>query len=439
MSETEIKWTVNQELHPSIDYSEDFGLLLGIFVQGNRESKVILTRNHEFNVDFSVVEIKGEESKVRILKKVQYVPQDESWVLDFVNAFRTRKNKLYSVEELRKKVSSDILGALRLFYYHEDPRVYPLIACWAIGTYLYVIFDHFPILVLQGERESGKTTLLELLKHIVRCPIGRSLALREAPLFRTAESLRPTFLFDVQKISERPDLLDLCEACTEPGGYVSRCTGEKQEPKFYHCYTPVALAVREEVPFLPKAIQIITTKPPPHLQRTYTERRLYITKSPGLSELRQNLILCTLEYCEEVKAAYSSVEQTNKLYGRSFDYWRPLLAICKVFLPEKFAELLSFAEEYALKNSPSDFMVEVENEVLRHVLTLTDETPCGDYLKNITDAVSLKFPGFRVSWQKVKSALINLGIVRRFYNKPEGVFVYLDKAKIEDKAKQRFQ
>lgn len=426
-------------VHPSVDYSDQLGYTLGLSI-ARKNSKLILTCNHVFDVKFGVFNLVEGETNLGILKQVQPMAVNRNYLLDTLKVVRLKKSKRFSTEDLLKSIRLELIaGKVSHYWYHEDGRWHIAVACWAIGTFLHVLFVHYPILNLQGERESGKSTLQFLLSYLVRSPTGRTAVLREAPLFRTIESLRPTFFIDVQQVVSRPDLMDLCETCTEVGGSVPRCVGENHKVKYFEVYTPVCLATRVDIPFGSKAIRIITTKPPIELHREYTKRRNKIPRDSELSELRQSIMLCCFDYAKEVKAVYDTLEQTEKLYGRLFDYWRPLLAVCKVFFPNRYDELLSLAEDYALLYSPSDFMIEVENEVLRFALTIIGREPCGAYLKEITKTVDSKFPNLKISWQRVKSAMSNLGIVNRFYSKRGGMYVYFNKEKIEVKTLERFK
>ena len=116
-------------------------------------------------------------------------------------------------------------------------------------------------------------------------------------------------------------------------------------------------------------------------------------------------------------------------------FWR----FARYFPPKNFPSLLALAEEYALAFSPTDQLIEIESEVLRYVR----QEVCGNgqpglYLKGVTNHVAAAFPTIKIGWQKVRSALINLRIVNRFYTKKDGVYVYFKRQKVEEKAEERF-
>ena len=424
------------EIHPLIDYHPEVGYSIGAFV-GDKKTKLIFVSNSLFKTDLDFLEVKGDNLKIVYLKNIQNINPDRKYTYNLLDVFKKVKSEIKFTKEARFELVQKLLEKSHYYWYHEDPRQHILVICWAIGTHLYPLFTHYPILHFQGERESGKSTIQLLLSTLVRCPTGRNVSLREAPLFRTIEALRPTFLIDVTSIRERTDIIDLCEACTEIGSVVRRCEGESHKVVDYHTYTPVCLATREEVGFEPKCIRILTAKAP---TKAFTKRRKMILSDEELYQLREEIILACLYSWKEVLETYQNLEQTEKLYGRMFDYFSPLLAICKVFAPEYYNDLLSLAEEYALTFSPSDYMVEIENEVLRYLYDkVCDTEVSGIYLKEITNYLNLVFPNLKIGWQKVKSALNNLRVVNRFYHKKDGVFVYLRKDRILEKAKERFE
>jgi len=420
------------ELHPAVDFHPEVGLILGLSLESKKEKLILGLETWKEDQTRLQGNLSQFPQKIR-LKETRNLRSSRKYVVDFLEAFITLQKDGETQKETRNELFQELVKKIAYYWWHQDERWYITVACWVIGTYCYPMFTHFPILHLQGERESGKTTLENLLYELVRDPTPRGIAMREAPLFRTIEALRPTILADVQNVSSRPDLVDICECCTEPGSSVRRCIGETHRVVDFDVFTPVCLATREDTPFEPKCIRIITTRPPSDIHRLYTKRRLWIRNDPELRELRKSIILTVLRDWEFIYEAYNEVEQTEKLYGRVFDYWRPLLAICKAFDPSRYEQLLGLAEEYALMNSIGDLMVEVENAVLR---VLADNPSGSIYLKTLTEMVDNEIPGIRISWQRVKSALANLGVVKTTRSRRDGLVIYLDMDRVKSKAKE---
>jgi len=422
------------EIHPLIDFHPAVGFVIGTFLR-SKQGKLILLSDQPVLTQRNEIELE-ETQRIKIkLRQLRNLDDSGGFCFDMASAIREALEKPELTKEGRREIFQKLLEKALYYWYHSDARWHTLLASWVIGTHCYVLFNYFPILHLQGERESGKTTAQELLRRLARNATPRNVAMREAPLFRTIEDNRPTFFIDVTKLSDRPDVVDICEACTERGGTVKRCVEDSNVVVNFNVYTPVCLATRVETGFEAKCIRIITKKPDAATLRLYSRRRREMEYDAELDELKREVLLSVINSWREVKEAYDEIEQTDKLYGRIFDYWRPFLAICKVYAPDRYDELLSLAEDYALMHSEIDLISEIEDEVLRY---LSDNPSDKILLKDLTTYVAAKFPHQKITWQRVRSAVSNLGVATKYYNSKEGLTIYIDKAKVGEKAKERF-
>jgi len=311
-----------------------------------------------------------------------------------------------------------------------------MIACWILGSYMFPLFTFYPILHLQGVRESGKSTLLEVIRKLAWNPTGREVALREADLFRTIEGSRVTYLADVTTMrAKQPgiiDVIDVYETGSEQGGSVRRCDPETHEPRDYKTYSPKAIATREEVPFEAKCLRIITQQAE---ERVYTKRRVELLHDPEFPTMIGDIIHCCLQVSRRVLEAYDSMEQTDKLMGRRFDYWRPILAVCKVFSPGRFDKLLKLAEEDAERQEAGDLMTEVEDCVIS-ILLKEQGGSVAKLLKDLTKEVQDRISWVK-SWHPVKSAIRNLGVAKQSYQTGQGVTYRFDLELVRRIAKKR--
>jgi len=130
------------------------------------------------------------------------------------------------------------------------------------------------------------------------------------------------------------------------------------------------------------------------------------------------------------------MQPTEKLYGRMFNYWAPLLAICKVFAEDKFKELLALAEEYASTETVEDTLTEVENGILTVFLSMEGETATIT-LKELTGKVKEAVPWVE-TWHVVKSALENLHVVKQKYRTANGLTFRINLELAHRKARERF-
>jgi len=329
-----------------------------------------------------------------------------------------------------------VLQKVSYYWYHSDSRVYTLVACWIIGTYFHPIFVFYPALNPQGQRETGKSTLLELLRRMCWNPTAREVALRGADLFRTIQDSRVTYIADVTKLDRKSktysEVIDIYETGTEKGGRVRRIDKETGEPIEYQTYGPKAIATQYELPFTAKCIRLITEKA---ANIEYSKRRQKLDFDPEWPKIVNLLLKAAIKYWPKVVEVYEQVEQTDKLTGRAFNYWAPLLAICKIFAPQRYDDLVRLAEEMAELQEKGDRLSEVEDAILALLLEYQGETAI-ILLKELTEKVQSIVPWVK-NWYIVKSALDNLGIVKRRYESRQGVSyqIALDRAKKKAEAK----
>jgi hypothetical protein len=93
------------------------------------------------------------------------------------------------------EIADDLLGLFRRFIAAPD-AVLQILAIWALHTHCFLAFSFTPYLVAtSAEKHSGKTTVLSVLKAVVRKPL-KTASISPAALARVAEQDRPTALID---------------------------------------------------------------------------------------------------------------------------------------------------------------------------------------------------------------------------------------------------
>lgn len=329
-----------------------------------------------------------------------------------------------------------LLHKVSYYWYHSDDRFYVGIACWTLATYLHRLFGCFPILHFQGERESGKSTAIHVLHNFAWNPTSPEASLRSADLFRTIEGSRPTYLVDITKFQDRgadiQDVIDVFELGYERNGVVRRCDKDTLEPTEWRICCPKAVASRYDLPFENKAIRIITDRPPKNLEKIYTERHTQLLRGdPDVKTIIGDILRCCLNVWNEILQVHEQLTQTDKLYGRRFEIWSPLLAVCKVFAPDKFGDLLALAEKDAEEQEVTDRIAEVE-ECLLSVLQKSKTW----LLKDLTIEIQERVPWVK-SWHIVKSALTNLGVSKGEYQASRGKTYKIDLERVKEKAQNR--
>lgn len=422
-------------VHPLMDYHPDMGLTIGALL-GESSQALIFMAEKAFTAEFETPLLEeGFAHSVSVTKPkwAELTPNLKRQMLILAGDFL--KDKQIDFPS-KNEVFQKVLEKASYYYWHSDKRWLVLITCWTIGTYFHTIFVFFPALCLQGERATGKTTLLEVLRKIAWNATGREVALREADLFRTIQDSRVTYLADITKLNPRSstyqDVVDVFETGTEKGGCVRRIDKDTEKPMSWKTFGPKAIATRYELAFLPKTIRIITEKME---DPVYSERRAEIEFDEEFSEIVGCIIKATIKYWPEVVEAYKSMKQTEKLRGRPFNYWSPVLAVCKVFASEHYDSLLELAEEEAEKAERGDLLSEVEECVLAILLAIEGKTTAM-LLKELTQKVQERVSWVK-SWHIVKSAIVNLGISKERYQTSEGLTYRFDLDRVKKKAETR--
>jgi len=425
-------------LHPLMDYHPQTGFSIGIFPLGNKKSLIFLAEK-PFVSNSETIQLREPNPTLIHVKRLRWVKLHGEHAYILLQQAREFFEKGKIEFPAKNEVFSKVLGEILYYWWHSDSRYYTLVTCWVIGTYFHRLFAFFPALNPQGQRQTGKTTLLDIITQCAWNPTGRETAVREADLFRTIEGTRGTYILDItmlDKNKDTRDVIDVIETGTEVGGRVRRIHSKTGKPMEFETYGPKAIATRYELPFVAKCIRIITEQAPNH---EYSKRRALIPFDKNWLHIKELLVKAAIKYWREVKDAYETLEQTDRLHGRAFNYWAPLLAVCKVFAPENFNDLLQLAEEHAEKGEKGDRLSEVENAVLAifFEVEMGKQKTATMLLKELTQKVQNIVPWVK-DWHIVVSALQNLGIIQKKYQTSKGVQyqISLEKARREAEARK---
>jgi hypothetical protein len=118
------------------------------------------------------------------------------------------------------------------------------VALWDLYTWNFEHATHSPFLRIGSPvPESGKTTLLRSVAHLVRRPLT-TVGISEAALYRSVEKWGPCLMIDeAENLVQNEFLLALVNSIWTRGCYVLRCIGEDKEPHPFPTFTPLALAM----------------------------------------------------------------------------------------------------------------------------------------------------------------------------------------------------
>jgi 5S rRNA maturation endonuclease (ribonuclease M5) len=219
----------------------------------------------------------------------------------------------------------------------KDPDCFSFIALWVMGTYIYRAFRYFPYLHLIGEKQSGKTLLMDVLAAIA---FNGELSANstEAVLFRDVQNNQPTlFLDEVERYrAEDRERYGSVMAVLKVGfcknGRVKRCGGrDKDKIHSFAVYSPKVLAGINEIDDVLRdrtirinMIRRLTTEP---VER-YRENKDTMDLQ---RQLRDELYQFGLLYGSEIARIYENslndIMGLEHLSNREYDIWCPIILL----------------------------------------------------------------------------------------------------------------
>jgi putative DNA primase/helicase len=198
-------------------------------------------------------------------------------------------------------------------------------ALWVLHTYLVSQFGVSPRLaIVSPEKGCGKTTLLDVLSHLVPRPLLAA-NISVAATFRILEMHQPTLLIDEADtfLKNNDELRGILNSGHRQNGSVIRIVGDDLEPRAFATYSACAIAK-------------IGNLPPTLADRSVTielRRRLPYEKIDGfrfdrtvrLDELARRASRWAIDGAGLIKGA--DPDMPSGVHNRAADNWRPLLAI----------------------------------------------------------------------------------------------------------------
>lgn len=253
----------------------------------------------------------------------------------------------------------------------QDQRTYSLFATWSLGTHIFDIFRSYPYLYLIGVKAGGKSKVLTMTSLFVKTPLFTA-GISPAALYRKIEKERPTVLMDeVESLSSESgdDLRLIAQAGYKRGGKVVRCVGKNFEPKDFEIYSPKAFA-SINVPN-----DIFESRCIPVIMRRTMNRKIANREIKTDDKFWGNYNVCCRGCIERVKdvvkEVYEKIED-DKLTGRDWELWKPLLSIVKVISDDTYNELREYALDIS-KQRKEDESDTIKISIVRCLLELADK------------------------------------------------------------------
>jgi DNA primase len=244
---------------------------------------------------------------------------------------------------------AEIRRTVKLYLDFTDERTYDFVTCWIIGTYLYILFSHYPYIHFTGPKASGKSQCLHVLQclcHNAKMAGSMTLAVQ----FRLIGALQPTILFDeMENLGQtlQTELHRMIKYGFEKNGpqvWRMENRDKKMEMRSWSVYCPRAFASIEGMEDVigSRSVQII-------MERSFDEeikKRTVNSEDSLWQQLRDQLFLVALTDGPRVKENYESIEKPPGIYfaGRDWDIFKGLLAVAHaVGDPGVYERMVTFA------------------------------------------------------------------------------------------------
>jgi putative DNA primase/helicase len=198
-------------------------------------------------------------------------------------------------------------------------------ALWAVHTYLLDALDITPRLaVTSPEPRCGKTTLLDVLSHVVMRPLATANT-TAAAIYRVVELARPTLLIDEGDtfLGGREELRGILNSGHRRGGAVLRTVGEDHEPRQFATYGACGISLIGRLPGT-----LADRSIPAALQRRRADEPIEpfrADRTSHLDTLARKSARWAADHAADIRAA--DPEMPTGLVNRAADNWRGLLAI----------------------------------------------------------------------------------------------------------------
>lgn len=234
---------------------------------------------------------------------------------------------------------AEISEYLKRFVILKDADCYSFLALWIMGTYIFRVFRYYPYIHLAGEKQSGKTLLMEIMSTIAfNGEISASAT--AAVLFRDVQSNQPTlFLDEVERLRTQDRerfgaVLEVLNTGYAKTGLVKRVGGKNFDTVHsFSTFSPKVFAGINGVHdvLADRAIPILMVR---RLAEESVER--YRETKVNLEthrRIRDELYVFALSYGPQIGEAYSSatdeIPGLEHLSNREYDIWSPIFAVAQ--------------------------------------------------------------------------------------------------------------
>lgn len=280
----------------------------------------------------------------------------QRWELKKLKKFIDGKTEKVNGVELLKSISNIYEKYISI----RSREWYSIYSIWDIGTYMYPIFEAYPLIENRGIPGTAKSKSMDVSSFITFNGGQLMVNPSESTLFRETEEVRGTGYIDeaeklwvfnkATKQMEGDTRTELINASYTKSAKVPRQEkiGNKFITKWYSPYSPKQLSsinglygATEQ-----RAITRICTKSSNDDKRGETEP-LEDINLPIWSEIRDKCYRYALENEKEIRKIYISFDSSCGLRRRDLQIWKPLLSIAKHISEDVYQNILTYAINFS--------------------------------------------------------------------------------------------
>jgi hypothetical protein len=295
------------------------------------------------------------------------------WSRQSLKAFLSARTRPPTPAEVYEAITE----YLKRFVYHDDPRALSLLVLFTMASYLHSLFEALPLLLITGERATGKTRLVELLSELGFNGQLRG-SLTPAALARHVQRDQPLLCLDEAEdlgpSRRHQEIFRLLRAMYRRSGSREVC-GAGGTSAVFNLFCPVILinimgvddALRDRI------IEIQSTPRAGSVDRF----RLHEQRDT-LQGLRDKLYHFACAYVGEVYEDYHTCPQVAVISDRTEELWLPIFTLATVIdttadAPGLFDEMVRFCRELHQKKAEQEQYAARDTKIIAGVYCFLSE------------------------------------------------------------------
>lgn len=326
-----------------------------------KSSPCLITSDRKLH-EFSLA--KRNELKIDFETIPSFLPQ--RWKLEKIKIFLLDRDEPVNPRKLLDKITEQY----KKYLYIKNPLWYSIHALWDLGTYVYQIFEVYPIFELQGLPQTGKSKEMTISSFIAFNAGEIMVNPSESTLFRETEEVKGAKYFDEAeklwnynpktKQFEGDIRTELLNASYSKAGKVPRQEkiGNRYITKWYSPFSPTQVSSINGLHGATetRAITRITTKSLDEDTRGEKEP-LEDRKLPIWEEIRDESYRFGLSYWNKILEIYQNFPEDCPLKKRDLQIWKPILSLAKFIDLALYEEIVKFAQNISNQRR-DDFLSE---------------------------------------------------------------------------------